>query len=115
MFTDKAQAVIDLAKDIAFSQKLVELGIAPLLGAFKNQSEASILFAECLGLAPEKLRSLCPDYAAAASCPKKLPIAESLRAVLVVAQQLAEEVPDHLHPRLIDLRHLACALALSPD
>src|SRR6266852_5164261 len=105
MFTDNAQAVIDLAKDYAFSEKLGELEIAPLLGAFRDQAEASVLLAECLGMAPEKLRSVCPEYPTPSSCSKKLPIAEPLRAVLVTARELAEEVPDHLHPGLMDFRH----------
>src|SRR5262245_40982390 len=115
MFTEKAQALIDLAKDYAFSQASGELGIAPVLAAVREQAEVSVLLAECLGLAPEKLRALCPAPPAPASGPRKLPIGEPLRAVLLVARELAAEIPDPLHPGLLDLRHLACALGMSPD
>lgn len=113
MFTDKAQAVTDLAKDYAFSSGSSELTLHAVLAAMGSQAEAGVLLAECVGLTPEKLRAVCPEFPEPAACPGKMPLAESIRDVLVCAKELAEEVPDRFRPGLIDLRHLACALAVS--
>ena len=66
--------------------------------------------AECMGLTPEKLRLTMPSSEEPARCPGKLPVAESVRALLQTAKELAQEVPDRSHPGLVDLHHLACAL-----
>ena len=115
MFTDKAQAVIDLAKDYAFSSGSTELTLSALLTAIGSQAEAGVLLAECLGLTPEKLRAACPELPEPAACPGKLPLAEGLRTMLALAKELAEEVPDRFHPGLVDLRHLVCAVATSRE
>ena len=115
MFTSKSQAIIDLAKDYAFSRGAGELDLASLLAAIRGETEAAVLLAECLGLTPEKLRGACPEYPEPAACPGKLPLAESLRSVLVCAKELAEEVPDRFHPGLVDLRHLVCGVATSRE
>ena len=115
MFTDKAQQIIDLAKDYAFSGGATELTLKALLAAVGGQGEAGVLLAECVGLTPEKLRAACPELPDPAACPGRLPLADSMRAMLGCAKELAEEVPDPFHPGLIDLRHLACALATSRD
>ncbi|MFW6119010.1 MAG: AAA family ATPase [Planctomycetota bacterium] len=113
MFTDKAQAVTDLAKDYAFSSGASELTLEAMLAAMSSQAEAGVLLAECVGLPPEKLRVACPEFPEPAACPGKMPLAESTREMLVCAKELAGEVPDRFRPGLIDLRHLACALAVS--
>jgi len=115
MFTDKAQAIIDGAKDYAFSSGSSELTLKHLLVAAGNNAEAGVLLAELLGLTVERLRAACPQLAPSASCPGKLPLAEAVRTFLQLAKELAEQVPDRSHPGLIDLRHLACAVATSPD
>ncbi len=115
MFTDKAQAIIDLAKDYAFSSGSVELTLKALLVALGSQAEAGVLLAESLGLTPEKLRAACPELPPPASCPGRLSLAASFRLMLESAKDLAEQAPDPLHPGSIDLRHLVCAVAMSRE
>lgn len=115
MFTDKAQSITDRAKDFAFSCGAPELTLAHFLVAMGSQAEAGVLLAECVGLTPEKLRAACPELPEPVACPGKLPLGEPVRAVLECAKQLAEEVPDRFHPGLIDLPHLACAMAVSRE
>jgi len=114
MFTDKAQTVIDLAKDYAFSMGLAELSVSALLTAIGSHAEAGVLLAQCFASTPEKIRSACPEFIEPAACPGKLPLGEQVREILICAKSLAEETPDRFHPGLIDLRHLACAIAMSP-
>jgi cell division protease FtsH len=111
MFTEKAQTIVDLAKDYAYSAGSAELGITPFLQAIGSQTEALVLLAEAAGLELEKLRERIPPAPEPASCPGKLPLAEVTRLMLGVAKELADETPDRFHPGLIDLRHLVIALA----
>ena len=113
MFTDKAQEIIDLAKDYAFSSGSAELTLKTLLAAMGEQAEAAVLLAECVGMTPEALRATCPEMPPPASCPGKLSLAESMRTMLEASKELAEEVPDSVHPGMVDLRHLVCAIAIS--
>ena len=115
MFTDKAQEIVDLAKDYAFSSGSAELTLKTLLSAMGKQAEPGVLLAECVGMTPEALRAACPELPEPASCPGKLPLAESLRTILESSKELAEEVPDRFHPGLVDLRHLVCAIATSRE
>ena len=115
MFANKAQEVIDRAKDYAFSSGSSELTLSALLTATAAKPEGGALLAECVGLTQEKLREMCPHSPEPATCPGKLPVAESVREVLVCARELADEVPDRLHPGLINLHHLICAIAASRD
>lgn len=111
MFTDKSQAVIDLAKDCAFSSGSTELTIAALLAAMTIGGESCVLLADCLGTTTEELRKKCPQFPEPMACPGKLSLTEPVRFSFATAKELAETVPDRLHPGLIDLRHLACAFA----
>ncbi|MBM3878806.1 MAG: AAA family ATPase [Verrucomicrobia bacterium] len=115
MFTDKAQVVIDSAKDYARAAGARELGLPSLAVAMSRHTEGSILLAECLGLSPDQLRAALPTSGEPAPCPEKLPVQEPVRALLAAAKELAQEVPDRTHPGLVDLRHLACALAMSVE
>ncbi len=115
MFTDKAQTIIDLAKDHAFSSGRADLQLSSILAAMGSESEACTLLAEMLDLQPEKLRAVCPEFGSPASCPGKLQLADATRKMLTVAKEMSEQVPDRVRPGLIDLKHLACALAVSPD
>lgn len=115
MFTDKAQEMIDLAKDYAFSSGSVELTPKAMLVAMGSQAEAGVLLAESLGMTPEKLRAACPEAPPPAACPGKLPLQEAFRSMLATAKELAEQVPDRLHPGMMDLRHLVCAMAMSRE
>lgn len=115
MFTDKAQSIIDRAKDLAFSGGSAELTVAAVVAAALDSHEATVLISECLGVAVEDLRSRRPDFTTSASCPGKLPLAASLHKALVTAKEIAEAVPDRARPGLVDLRHLVCALACSEE
>jgi ATP-dependent metalloprotease FtsH len=115
MFTDKAQTVVDLAKDFAFSGGAGELTVQALLAAIGRMAEPGVLLAESLGLSPEALRAACPDLPDPASCPGKIALTEATREVLVLAKELAQEVPDRLHPGLVDLSHLVAAMAASAE
>jgi len=115
MFTTKAQSLIDLAKDYAFSSGSTHLGLLPLLTAVGTHAEASVLLAECFELSPGQLRNACPPAPEPLSCPGKLPLSKSVRAMLDSARGLAEEVPDRSHPGLLDVRHLVCAMAACPE
>ncbi len=113
MFTDKAQAIIDLSKDYAYSSGGADLGVSAVLAATVNHTEAGVLLAEVLALTMDKLRDVCPKFTVSVACPGKLPLTEGTRLVLTCAKELSEEVPDRQHPGLIDVRHLSCALASS--
>jgi ATP-dependent Clp protease ATP-binding subunit ClpA len=115
MFTDKAQTIIDLAKDFAHSTKDKELNVSSLTRAMLYHTEGAILLSECVGRLPEKLRAALPATAEPSRCHGKLPLAELVRILLHNAKELAQEVPDRTHPGLVDLRHLACALAMSHE
>ncbi len=115
MFTDKAQTIIDLAKDFAHTTGAKELNLTALALAMSRHIEGSILLAECVGMTPEKLRAVLPATGEPARCPTKLPVVEPVRALLQAAKELAQEVPDRSHPGLVDLHHLACALAMSRE
>ena len=49
MFTDKAQTIIDLAKDFAQSTGAKELNVSSLALAMLHRVEGAILLAECAG------------------------------------------------------------------
>jgi len=115
MFTEKTQAIIDLAKDHAYSSHRSELGLSSLLVAFGAQTEPAVLLAECLGLSTDKLQAYAGERPITDHCPAKLPLAEATRAALECATEYAQEVPDRSHPGLVDVRHLACALAGSRE
>ena len=118
MFTEKAQMIVDLAKDCAFALAREQLGIESLLAAVGSDAEAGVRLAECLtnSNVPE-LRSKCPELGQPAPCPCKLDLAEPLRDIFVSAADLAsaEGVPDRAHPGLINIPHLVCAIAVSRE
>jgi ATP-dependent metalloprotease FtsH len=114
MFTDKAQQIIDLAKDYAFSQSCSELDLPSVAAVMQDHMEASVLLAECLGMDVEKVRSEAPELPKPSKASGKLPLTEAMRNMLSCAKNLSEEIPDRHHPGLIDLRHLVCAIAMSP-
>lgn len=113
MFTDKAQTIIDLAKDFAQSTSAKELNLSSLVLAMLHHAEGAYLLSECLGATPEKLCAALPAAGEPSACQSKLPVAELVRALLQSAKELAQEVPDRAHPGLVNLQHLICALAMS--
>ncbi len=115
MFTDKAQAVIDLAKDYAYSAGSAVLDVAAVVAALARQPEAGVLLAECFHVTPDQVNQAWPEGTEPAACPGKLPLAEPVRALLGSAKTLAEQVPDRLRPGLINVRHLVGAVATSRE
>ncbi|HNQ87735.1 MAG TPA: AAA family ATPase [Verrucomicrobiota bacterium] len=115
MFTERAQTIIDAAKDYAFSSGDQQLTLAAFAPAAVRQPEATIMLAEFLMLTPDQLREKVPPTPPPAACPGKLPLSEPVRAMLEAARELAQEVPDRSQPGLIDLQHLLMALALSRE
>ena len=118
MFTEKAQILIDLAKDCAFAHTKEKLDIESLLAAVGSDTEAGVRLAECLTNSDiPALRAKCPPLGQPAPCPGSMDLTESLRNIIVSATELAssEGVPDRIHPGLIDVRHLVCAIALSRE
>jgi len=115
MFTDKAQTVINLAKDYAFTGGSAVLDLAALVAAMMRQPEASVLLGECFHVKLEQLRQACPERPEPSACREKLPLAEPVRTLLSSAKLLAEEPPHRRRPGLIDVRHLVGAVATSRE
>ncbi|MGB3345753.1 MAG: AAA family ATPase [Candidatus Humimicrobiia bacterium] len=114
MFTDEAQQLLDNAKTYAMMQKKDELTLEILLTAIKQNIEARVLLARFVGLSIDKLSGqdieLQPDVTLYMA---KISTSKEVQAVIKQARELAMKVPDRLHPGLIGLRHLVCALAIS--
>ena len=115
MFTDKAQGLVDQAKDYAVSNGSTELSIQFILGAIASQTSSAHILADCLGLTWEAFRSGCPSFPRAEEYRGKLALASSVHVIITDAKGLAEVIPDRTHPGLIDIRHLVCALAMSKE
>lgn len=118
MFTEKAQAIIDLAKDCAFARAKEELDIESLLAVVGSDAEAGVRLAECIMNGDvANLRGRCPELGQPAPCPGKLDLTESVKEIIAYAMDLASGdcVPDRFHPGLIDICHLICAMAMSRD
>lgn len=115
MFTEKAQTIIDLAKDYAYSRGSEELDLKAMVGVLGHQPEPGMLLAECFGIEPARLREACPELDGAVVCPGKLPLAEPVRQLLNDAKSLSQDVPDRFRPGLIDVRHLVGAAACSGE
>src|ERR1017187_9918753 len=60
MFTDKAQTIIDLAKDFAQSTGAKDLNVSSLVEAMLHRVEGAILLSECAGTTAEKLQAALP-------------------------------------------------------
>jgi ATP-dependent metalloprotease FtsH len=113
MFTEPAQSIVDRAKDYAFSAGEQQLTAAAFLPAVVKHAEAQILLAELCQVPTERLRQKVAQVPEPAACPGKLPLSEPVREFLVIARDLAREVPDRSHPGLVGLRHLVASLAVS--
>ena len=115
MFTDRAQVIVDAAKDFAFSSGENQLTIASFVPAAIRHTEAVIVMSEVTGFTPEYLREKVAKTTDLKVCPGKLPLSESVYAMLETSRKLAQEVPDRSYPGFIDLRHLITGLLLSRE
>jgi cell division protease FtsH len=113
MFTESAQAVIDLAKN--YSSGSTSLALPAILAAMMSRPGTRVLFEECFGTTIEELKANLPEYSDCATGTKKLPLSEPVRLLLSAAKELAQEVPNQRHPGLIDARHLVCAAGMSQE
>jgi ATP-dependent metalloprotease FtsH len=112
MFTEKAQKIIDQAKDHAFTQGQSELTFEALIAALIAAAEARLLLANCLGAASEDLLESGPAFDGSESCTEKLPLAPGVQDLIRRAKKMAGEIPDRRHPGLIGIRHLVCAASV---
>jgi len=118
MFTEKAQTIVDQAKDCAFAHAKEELDVDSLLAAVGSDVEAGVRLAECLTNGDvTALRARYPELGRPAPCPGTLELTEPFRDIIVSATEFAsgDGIPDRAHPGLIDVRHLICAIAISGE
>ncbi len=118
MFTDKAQTIISLAKNRAYTLGKESVDIESLLAAISADNEAGVRLAECLTNGnPTELRGRCPEFGSPGPCPGTMPPDKAMRSLLEEACRLAsgEGIPDRTHPGLVGLPHLICAAAMSAD
>jgi cell division protease FtsH len=118
VFTDKAQAIISMAKDRAYTLGRDSVDVESLLAAIAADSEAGIRLAECLTAGNVvDLRARCPEFGSPGPCPGTMPPDEAMRSLLESACKLAggEGIPDRTHPGLVGLPHLICAAAMTAE
>lgn len=116
MFTSQLQQVLDSAKRDAFSAGCEDLKVEFLLSAAVRSPECSLLLARLLNIPLTRLREKYPplDYSGTLfDSPMNLD--KPSQEILAQAIELASLEPDRLHPGWANLRHLACALAMSPQ
>jgi ATP-dependent metalloprotease FtsH len=116
VFTDQAQQILDQAKTYAFTQKKDELTLEILLAIIKQNVEARVILARCVGISVDQLSEqsaiLTPEVTLYA---KKIHLSNEVQEVIKQAHELAMKVPDRTHPGLIGLRHLIFAMVMSRD
>ena len=118
MFTDKAQMIISMAKDRAYTLGRDSVDVESLLAAVSADNEAGIRLAECLTAGDvADLRGRCPEFGSPGPCPGTMPPDEAMRSLLATACELAggEGIPDRTHPGLVGLPHLICAAAMTAE
>jgi cell division protease FtsH len=116
MFTNQFQQVIEAAKRDAFGAGSEELRVEFLLAAAARSAECSLLLSRCLDIPLAKIREVYPplDFSGTLFDSPMSPDAEA-KEVLAQSIELASLEPDRLHPGWANVRHLACALAMSPE
>ena len=110
MFTNKAQIIIDKAKDLAYSSNLQKLDTMAFLTSIILNSESKVLLMDCTGLDELKLKSVCLNIPELISCPGKLSLTETVHNILNRAKEVAQKIPDSSHPGLINVGHIVSIL-----
>jgi len=116
MFTEKAQTVINIAGDLAASQFKPLLDTESFLISLSADVEGSFRLAACF---QDDINPIISDYgkqlpANLESAEKTQQYDEQMKELLTTAYDLAASVlPDRNHPGFINIRHLACAAAMS--
>lgn len=116
MFTDRAQTVIDLAKQYAVGAGSHELALPFLLAALASRAETRTRVADALALSIVDLTARSPlitDQPLLSA--GRLPLAAPTRALMAEAKALADLAPERRQPGLIGPDHLAGATALSRE
>ncbi len=113
MFTADAQALIDRAKDVAFSRHESQLTLAAVATALASNRRAAGYLTRCLSIEEPELTRLFPPPSHLERCAGKLPLDEGTRKMLANARELVRRLPQANHPALVALPHLAAATALS--
>jgi ATP-dependent metalloprotease FtsH len=115
MFNEGAQAVVDLAKDVAVSRLAVEteppLTARDLAAALAAEAPSGEWLAHLLRLDMQELRHRYPLPQPRRRCTTSLPLAQDFRRILGEAQKLATEVPLRTASGLIGVAHLTAAAA----
>lgn len=113
MFTESARQLIENAKRDAWTGGAEELGLAVLVAATARHPVGRVLLGRLAGLPAGRLAERFPGAPAGATLwTGRLRLSREVQAVLASALALAARVPDRVHPGLVDVRHLAAALAL---
>ncbi|MCE1248604.1 MAG: AAA family ATPase [Firmicutes bacterium] len=118
MFTDRAQLLIDIAKEHCSAAGRYILDVECLLAAVGGSSLAAVKLAEFIFDGnQDKLRSLLPPLKTTGKCEGSFPLSDGLKILLQEAAFLAsaEGVPDKEHPGFICVSHLMAALAMSEE
>lgn len=118
MFTERAQTIISMAKDRAYTLGRSSVDVESLLAAISADNEAGVRLAECLTAGDvADLRGRCPEFRSPGPCPGTMPPDEAMRLLLEKACELAggEGIPDQTHPGLVGLPHLICAAAMTAE
>jgi len=90
VFTDKAQTIISMAKDRAYTLGQDSVDVGSLLAAISADNEAGVRLAECLTSGDTAdLRGRCPGWGAPGPCPGTMPPDEAMRSLLATACELA--------------------------
>jgi len=118
MFTERAQTIINIAGDLAASNYKPMVDTESFLISLASDVEGSFRLAACF---QNDVKPIISDYGS--QLPANLETAEKpqqyddqMKELLTTAYDLAASVlPDRNHPGFINIRHLACAAAMSPS
>ncbi len=116
MYTSQFQQVLEAAKRDALGAGSEEMKVEFLVAAAARSAECSLLLSRCLDLPLAKLRESFPPLDFSGTYfDSPMDLDAPAQEILAQAIELASLEPDRLHPGWANLRHLACALAISPQ
>jgi cell division protease FtsH len=111
MFTSNAESLITIAKNIAEAGKSSTLELEHFYAGMVFSQEARIRLKQLIEVPEssiEEVQKLNPGPFVG-----KKPLSRDVEAYIQQARDLSDQVPDAVHPGLIDLKHLIGALAAS--
>ena len=114
MLVQQVQQILDLAKQGSWAQGASEITLEAMVTAIQYGG-GRILLSQCSGLPIEGLRQRYPSQKYRSSVETgPMSLSKDVKQVLAGAEKLAQEIPDHVHPGYIGLRHLVCSVVLNP-